>query len=83
MAPAEIRSTSPSGDGRESRAVSLTARGAKYFGMSRVEFIAAAVLFALMIVFKVPGALGGAEKAAHKLHSTVESAFKHALAHAA
>ena len=51
--------------------------------MSRVEFIAAAVLFALMIVFKVPGALGGAEKAAHKLHSTVESAFKHALAHAA
>jgi hypothetical protein len=36
-----------------------------------------------MIVFKVPGALGGAEKAAHKLQSTVESAFKHALAHAA
>src|ERR1700694_874887 len=52
MAPAEIRSTSPSGDGRESRAVSLTERGAKYFGMSRVEFIAAVVLFALMIVFK-------------------------------
>ena len=40
-------------------------------------------LAALMIVFKVPGALGGAEKAAHKLQSTVESAFKHALAHAA
>ena len=52
MAPAEIRSTSPSGDGRESWADSLAERGAKYFGMSRVEFIAAAVLFALMIVFK-------------------------------
>ena len=40
-------------------------------------------LAALLIVFKVPGALGGAEKAAHKLQSTVEGAFKHALAHAA
>jgi hypothetical protein len=39
-------------------------------------------LAALLIVFKVPGALGGAEKAAHKLQSTVESAFKHGLAHA-
>jgi len=33
-------------------------------------------LAALLIVFKVPGALGGAEKAAHKLQSTVEGAFK-------
>lgn len=40
-------------------------------------------LAALLIVFKVPGALGGAEKAAHKLESTFHSAFKfavHALA---
>jgi hypothetical protein len=34
-------------------------------------------LASLLIVFKVPGALGGAEKAAHKLQSSVESAFKH------
>jgi hypothetical protein len=34
-------------------------------------------LAALLIVFKVPGALGGAEKAAHKLQSSVEGAFHH------
>jgi hypothetical protein len=34
-------------------------------------------LATLLIVFKVPGAFGGAEKAAHKLQSSVESAFKH------
>jgi hypothetical protein len=34
-------------------------------------------LASLFIVFKVPGALGGAEKAAHKLQSTVEMAFHH------
>ncbi|HEY1419105.1 MAG TPA: hypothetical protein VGG90_00160 [Candidatus Dormibacteraeota bacterium] len=34
-------------------------------------------LAALLIVFKVPGALGGSEKAAHKLQSTVTEAFKH------
>ncbi len=34
-------------------------------------------LASLLIVFKVPGALGGAEKAAHKLQSSVESAFHH------
>src|ERR671935_1662378 len=42
-------------------------------------------LAALLIVFKVPGALGGAEKAAHKLESTMHSAFKvavHAMAKA-
>ena len=42
-------------------------------------------LASLLIVFKVPGAIGGAEKAAHKLQSTVEGAFKavgHAMAHA-
>ena len=42
-------------------------------------------LASLLIVFKVPGAIGGAEKAAHKLQSTVEHAFKavgHAVAHA-
>jgi hypothetical protein len=42
-------------------------------------------LASLLIVFKMPGAIGGAEKAAHKLQSTVEGAFKavgHAMAHA-
>jgi hypothetical protein len=42
-------------------------------------------LASLLIVFKVPGAIGGAEKAAHKLQSTVEGAFKavgHTMAHA-
>jgi hypothetical protein len=42
-------------------------------------------LASLLIVFKVPGAIGGAEKAAHKLQSTVEGAFKaagRAMAHA-
>ena len=34
-------------------------------------------LASLLIVFKVPGALGGAEKAAHQLQSSVESAFHH------
>jgi hypothetical protein len=34
-------------------------------------------LASLLIVFKVPGALGGAEKAAHKLQSSVEGAFHH------
>src|ERR1700716_1151795 len=34
-------------------------------------------LAALLIVFKVPGAIGGAEKAAHKLQSTVHEAFTH------
>jgi hypothetical protein len=42
-------------------------------------------LASLLIVFKVPGAIGGAEKAAHKLQATVEGAFKavgHAMAKA-
>ncbi len=34
-------------------------------------------LASLLLVFKVPGALGGAEKAAHKLQSTVTEAFRH------
>ena len=38
-------------------------------------------LAALLIVLKVPGALGGAEKAAHKLQSSVDTAFHH-LEHA-
>lgn len=38
-------------------------------------------LAALLVVFKVPGALGSSEKAAHKLQSTVVSAFHH-LGHA-
>lgn len=36
---------------------------------------------ALLIVFKVPGALGGSEKVAHKLESTVSKGLQH-LAHA-
>ena len=42
-------------------------------------------LAALLVVFKVPGAMGGAEKAAHKLESAVKAGFKaveHAVAHA-
>lgn len=38
-------------------------------------------LASLLIAFKVPGALGGSEKMAHKLESTVHEAFKH-IAHA-
>jgi len=34
-------------------------------------------LASLLIVFQVPGALGGADKAAHKLESTVAGAFHH------
>ncbi len=34
-------------------------------------------LASLLLVFKVPGALGGAEKSAHKLQSTVDSALHH------
>jgi len=34
-------------------------------------------LASLLIAFKIPGAIGGAEKAAHKLESTVVTAFKH------
>ena len=38
-------------------------------------------LAALLVVFKVPGAMGGAEKVAHKLESTLKTGF-HALEHA-
>ena len=34
-------------------------------------------LASLLIVFKVPGAIGGSEKAAHKLESSVHTAFRH------
>jgi hypothetical protein len=34
-------------------------------------------LASLLIVFKVPGALGGAEKVAHKLQTTMHQAFTH------
>jgi hypothetical protein len=43
-------------------------------------------LASLLIVFKVPGALGGAETAAHKLESTLHSGLRgleHLVAHAA
>ena len=42
-------------------------------------------LAALLVVFKVPGAMGGAEKTAHKLESAVKTglhALEHAVAHA-
>jgi len=48
-------------------------------GISPVHHLFA--LASLLIVFKVPGALGGSEKAAHKVQSTVNTAFHH-LAHA-
>ena len=48
-------------------------------GISPIHHLFA--LASLLIVFKVPGAMGGAEKAAHKLESTVSTAFKH-LGHA-
>ena len=48
-------------------------------GISPVHHLFA--LASLLIVFKVPGALGGSEKAAHKVQSTVHSAFTH-MAHA-
>src|SRR5260370_41138128 len=44
-------------------------------GVSPVHHLFA--LAALVVVFKVPGALGGAEKTAHKLQSTVDKAFTH------
>jgi hypothetical protein len=34
-------------------------------------------LASLLIVFKVPGAMGGSQKAAHKLETTVSTAFRH------
>ena len=34
-------------------------------------------LASLLIVFKVPGAMGGSQKAAHKLEATVSTAFHH------
>jgi hypothetical protein len=49
-------------------------------GISPVHHLFA--LASLLIVFKVPGAIGGAEKAAHKLESTVHGAFK-LIVHAA
>jgi hypothetical protein len=44
-------------------------------GISPIHHLFA--LATLLIVFKVPGAMGGAEKAAHKLESTMHSAFVH------
>jgi hypothetical protein len=48
-------------------------------GISPVHHLFA--LASLLIVFKVPGAMGGAEKGAHKLESAVHETFKH-LGHA-
>ena len=46
-------------------------------GISPIHHLFA--LASLLIVFKVPGALGGTEKAAHKLESTLHNVFKHAV----
>src|SRR5215472_925141 len=48
-------------------------------GVSPIHHLFA--LASLLIVFKVPGAMGGGEKAAHKLQSTLHEAAKH-LVHA-
>lgn len=48
-------------------------------GVSPVNHLFA--LASLLVVFKVPGALGGSEKMAHKLESTVHEAFNQ-IAHA-
>ena len=50
-------------------------------GVSPVHHLFA--LASLLIVLKVPGAIGGAEKAAHRLESTVHDAFKHVVRAAA
>ena len=50
------------------------------FGLERNGVVPIHHLFALaslLIVFKVPGAMGGAEKAAHKLQHTLLDGFKH------
>src|SRR5258708_13854360 len=47
-------------------------------GVSPVHHLFA--LASLLVVFKVPGALGGSEKTAHRLEPTVHEAFKH-IAH--
>ncbi len=42
-------------------------------------------LAALLVVFKVPGAIGGSEKVAHKLETAVKAGFRvveHAVVHA-
>jgi hypothetical protein len=44
-------------------------------GVSPVHHLFA--LASLLVVFKVPGAMGGTEKAAHKLESIVHSSFTH------
>ena len=44
-------------------------------GVSPVHHLFA--LASLLIVFKVPGAMGGTEKAAHKLESIVHTSFVH------
>jgi hypothetical protein len=42
-------------------------------------------LATLLVLFKVPGVMGGSEKVAHKLEATVKAGFKmaeHVVAHA-
>ncbi|HET9780623.1 MAG TPA: hypothetical protein VFR33_02505 [Candidatus Dormibacteraeota bacterium] len=49
--------------------------GLEHDGVSPIHHLFA--LASLLIVFKVPGAMGGGEKAAHKLQSTVHEAMTH------
>lgn len=48
-------------------------------GISPIHHLFA--LASLLIVFKIPGAMGGSEKVAHQLHSTLKTSLHH-LAHA-
>lgn len=49
--------------------------GLEHDGVTPIHHVFA--LASLLIVFKVPGAMGGGEKAAHKLQSTLHSAMEH------
>ena len=49
--------------------------GLEHDGVTPIHHVFA--LASLLIVFKVPGAMGGGEKAAHKLQSTMHEAMTH------
>lgn len=51
--------------------------GLEHDGVTPIHHVFA--LASLLIVFKVPGAMGGGEKAAHKLESTLHSAMEHVV----
>ena len=51
--------------------------GLEHDGVTPLHHVFA--LASMLIVFKVPGAMGGAEKAAHKLESTLRTAMEHVV----